>query len=208
MVISKRVEIATALLIAVVGIVYLAVYSETKKGEMPTSTEGTTYTDQSNTFTFTVPVDFPIAGNASDSSQDWSMNATTSGTLLAHIVVPQTYEPGTNFGDARFTIGTSVDPLAVASCLTNPFGTGNASSTLVMLGTVPFTKFVWHDAAAGNRYDTTSYRTVRAGQCYAVEYTIHYGAIENYPSGAVQAFDEAKIQTALEGVVQSFRFLP
>lgn len=167
-----------------------------------------TYTDQAKSFTFTLPTDFSIAGSAVGYSQDWSVDATTTGMVLAHIEVPKSYEPGTNFGDARFTVGVSTDASAVASCLTNPSGNVSASPVVVSINGTSFTKLPFSDAAAGNRYDTTSYRTVRSGECYVLEYTIHYGNIQNYPSGAVQEFNEAKVEAALEGLVQSFRFLP
>jgi membrane-bound inhibitor of C-type lysozyme len=165
------------------------------------------YTDQSGSFSFTLPTVFSIAGSAPGYTQDWVVQATTSGMILARITVPSSYEPGTNFGDARFTVGTSADPSAVASCLTNPSGNVNGNSTSVTIGDVSFTKFTFGDVAAGNRYDTTSYRTVRGGQCYAVEYTIHYGNIQNYPAGAVKEFDEAKVQAVLDEMAQSFKFL-
>jgi hypothetical protein len=165
-----------------------------------------TYIDQSGIFSFAFPTDFSIVGNVSGSTQDWSVNATTSGMVLARVDVPQSYEPGTNFGDARFTVGTSTDPSAITECLTNPNG-NFGSTTPVMINGASFTKITFTGAGAGNRYDTTSYRTVRDNQCYAVEYTIHYGVIENYPVGAVKEFDEARVQSALGKMVQSFRFL-
>ncbi len=127
--------------------------------------------------------------------------------VLAKIDVPKDFEPGTNFVDAWFTVGTSADPAAVAACLMNLAG-NQSTATPVVLGGTPFTELQFSGAAADNRYDTTSYRTVRDNQCYAVEYTIHYGAFENYPAGAVKEFDEAKVQNALDEVARSFRFLP
>lgn len=176
---------------------------------VPTETAGyATYTDQSKSFTFTLPTDFSVAGSAVGYSQDWSVDATTTGMVLAHIEVPKSYEPGTNFGDARFTVGTSADPATVAACLMTPFLHIDAEPTPVTIGTTPFTKMVFSGAGAGNLYETTSYRTVQGGQCYVVEYTIHSMNIYNYPSGAVRAYSKAKVQAALEGLVQSFRFLP
>lgn len=165
------------------------------------------YSDQSKSFSFTFPTDFSIAGSAVGYTQDWSVNATTSGMVLAHIEVPKSFEAGTNFGDARFTVGTSADPSAIAECLTSPKGNYGSTTPVTMNG-VPFTKITFTGAGAGNRYDTTSYRAVRGNQCYAVEYTIHYGVIENYPVGTVKEFDEARVQSALEKMVQSFQFLP
>jgi hypothetical protein len=89
----------------------------------------------------------------------------------------------------------------------NPSPNKNSGTTQVNIGGLPFTKVSFQGAGAGNRYDTTSYRVVRDNQCYAVEYTIHYGVLENYPKGSVKAFDEAKVQSALDEVAQSFQFL-
>lgn len=165
-----------------------------------------TYADPSGVFSLTLPIDFSIAGNVPGDAQSWSADATTTGMVLAYIDVPQSYEPGTNFGDARFSVGVSADPSAVADCFKTSYGE-YASSTQDTIGDTPFTKLSFSGVGAGNLYETTSYRTVRNGQCYAVEYTIHSMNIGNYPPGAVQAYDKARIQSALEAVVHSFRFL-
>ena len=175
----------------------------------PSSTSGLdTYTDQSRTFTFAFPTAFSPAGTEQGYSTAWSAGATTTGMQLAKIDVSRSFEPGTNFANAWFMVGTSADPSAVATCLTNPVPYPNASTTNATIGGVPFTELTYGGAGAGNRYDTTSYRTVKDGECYAVEYTIHYGVFENYPPGAVRRFDEAKVQAALDAIAQSFRFLP
>ncbi len=164
------------------------------------------YTDLGNTFSFAFPSSFMPEGSDPGLSYSWTAPATTTGEVLAKIYVPQSFMPGTNFGDAWFTVGDSSDPSAVATCLSNL--SGSAATTTVSINGTSFTKLEFQGAAAGNRYDTTSYRMVKDGMCYAVEYTIHYGVLENYPKGAVQAFDEQKIADALDQVAQSFRFLP
>lgn len=164
-----------------------------------------TYQDRSNTFRFSFPTDFSVAGVDPSYGPGWSAPATTSGMVLAKIYVPQSYEPGTNFGDAWFTVGTSADPQSVANCTKTL--AGKTATTTVQIGGVTYTKLVFGGAGAGNRYDTTSYRTVKNNQCYAIEYTVHYGVLENYPKGAVQAFDEAKVANALDGIAKSFAFL-
>ncbi|MCX6790488.1 MAG: MliC family protein [Candidatus Kaiserbacteria bacterium] len=165
------------------------------------------YSDQLKSFSFTLPTDFLISGSAIGYTQEWSVDATTTGQVLAHIDVPQSYEPGTNFGDAKFTIGMSADPVAIAECLTSSYG-GMGSSTPSTIDSIPFTKLTSSGVGAGNLYETTSYRTVRDSQCYAVEYTIHSMNIGNYTPGAVKAFDRARVESALEEVVHSFQFLP
>lgn len=165
-----------------------------------------TYADQSKTFTFTFPSAFSVSGVPVGYGLSWAENATTTGMELARIDVPQSYEPGTNFGGAWFTVGASSAPTALASCLKNVSGMPGATTTSVTINGTTFTKMHSVGAGAGNRYDTTSYRTIHNSECYAVEYTIHYGVLQNYPRGAVQPFNQQKVQNALEGIVQSFAF--
>jgi hypothetical protein len=122
------------------------------------------------------------------------------------LTLPRTFEPGTNFQDARFTVGISRDSAAVATCRTAT--NGERSRGTRTLGGEPFAAFTLSDAGAGNRYETTSYRTVHAGACYAVEYTIHSTNLGNYdPSQRIKAFDEAKITSLLDGTAGSFEFV-
>ncbi len=82
------------------------------------------------------------------------------------------------------------------------------TSMPVIIHGITYTKVTYSDAGAGNFYDTTSYRVVRHSQCYAIEYTIHSSNIGNYsPNQGISAFDEWKVQSILEGMVQSFIFL-
>ncbi len=161
-----------------------------------------TFINQGNTFTFSYPQAFILSGGGIGYTQSWKADSdSTMGLLMAKVFVPQAFEPKTNFGDATFTVGTSSDPEAVRTCL-------GTSKSWVLINNTVFATITSSDAAAGNRYDTTSYRAVRNNQCYAIEYTVHYLALANYPSGSVTAFDEPKIRAALETIVQSFRFLP
>ena len=165
----------------------------------------TNYTDISKTFSFSFPSQFVLSGEQGY-SQDWTTNSTSSGLLLAKVMIQRSFEPGTNFGDGKFTIGVSSDPDAVAECLVPQFGNMEKVSTTTINGT-SFTKFIFSDAGAGNLYDTTSYRTIKNGQCYAIEYTIHSGNFYNYTTGAIQMFNEAKVNAVFENMVQSFKFL-
>ncbi len=168
-----------------------------------------TFTDQGKTFTFNYPDTFNLSGGGIGYTESWKINSdSTLGLILATVNVPQSFQPKTNFGDAKFTVGTSSDPKAVQSCLTDTSGNGVIKSMATING-VPYTKFVSTDAGAGNRYETTSYRAIENGQCYAIEYTIHYAAIENFDkSSGVTAFDTKKVHAALDGIMQTFKFLP
>jgi membrane-bound inhibitor of C-type lysozyme len=162
-----------------------------------------TFINQGNNYTFSYPQAFILSGGGIGYTQNWKMGGdSTMGLSLAKVYVPKEFEPKTNFGDATFTVGTSSDPQALSSCM-------GSSKTWILISGVPFTSVTTSDAGAGNRYDTTSYRAIRNNQCYAVEYTIHYVALANFPpNSGISAYDQKKVQAALETIVQSFRFLP
>lgn len=166
------------------------------------------FTDSSGTFTFMYPSTVSVTGGGVGYTQEWMVNATSSGLLLAKATLDRSFQPKTNFSDGKLTIGTSPDPSAVATCLTyNPSGGPATTPTTQTINGTAYTVMHSSDAAAGNRYDTTSYRTVRNSQCYVIEYTIHYGNIQNYdPSQGVKEFNEAAVAKVLDGIVQSFRF--
>lgn len=166
-----------------------------------------TYTDADKTFTFALPTNFSVAGSAIGLTESWSAGASTIGAVLARLSVPASNQPGTNLSNASFTVGGSVDPAALSNCLKSPVGTASTSASQTKLGDVAVTKLTFSDAAAGNRYDTTSYRALHNSQCYAIEYTIHYGNIDNYPKGSVEEFDKAALTASLDEVARSFRFL-
>ncbi|HUO56379.1 MAG TPA: MliC family protein [Candidatus Paceibacterota bacterium] len=184
-------------------------YQDCIAGTVTQNGSTTTFTDAGKTFSFSYPSEWSVIGGGGGYTQSWMTNATTSGMILAEIKIPQSYLPGTNFGDATFTVGTSADPSALATCLSyNPTGGPKTPEATTTINGTQFTVFQSHDAAAGNRYDTTSYRTSMGSQCYAVEYTIHYAVFQNYPPGTVKQFDESALKAQLDGVVQSFQFLP
>lgn len=166
-----------------------------------------TFTDSGKSFQFHYPEDLAVTGGGVGYSTDWSFGTASLGMLLAKVSVPKTFEPKTNFSEARFTVGTSADPQAVHDCLAAPQGSSAAPVTVTINGT-SYTKFVSGDAGAGNFYETTSYHALRDSQCYAIEYTIHSTNLGNYsPDQGISAFDKAKVQAVLESMVQSFRFL-
>jgi hypothetical protein len=183
-------------------------YADCLAGTVTAGATSDTFTDQSNTFSFSYPSGLSVTGDGGGYSQNWMVNATTSGMVLAQISVPQSYVPGTNFADAKFTVGTSADPSALATCLTyNPTGGPKTAAATSTINGTTYTVLQSSDAGAGNYYDTTSYRTLRNSQCYAIEYTIHYANFQNFPKGTVTQFNEAALKTTLDGVAQSFTFL-
>ncbi len=162
-------------------------------------------------FSIAYPIDFDTNDIYSiATSTDWQFGADESqpDALAFTLMIPRVFEPQTNFADAKLTVGYSANGAAVAQCLaTGPAsGPSSATSSVTMDG-VQFTVFHFADAGAGNYYETTSYRTIRAGKCWAVEYTIHSSQIANYPeSYGLHPFDHAMVTAVLNRIVNTFRF--
>lgn len=182
-------------------------YTGCVAGSVAQTTGGNTFTDQSKTFSIAYPVVAVLSGGEGDYTQSWMQSATTSGLLLAKLLIPRAFEPNTNFLDAQLTVGASADPSAVAACAKSP-SNENVKQEEASINGVKFSKVRYSDAGAGNIYDVTSYRTVRSDQCYAVEFVVHTTHVENYPKSAgITAYDDAKIRGVLDTAVQSFTFL-
>jgi len=168
-------------------------------------------TDANNSgWSIAYPLDFDIADNyAATPVDDWRAGTPSgSGLKLFTLTIPRAFEPQTNFADAVLNVGASDNAAAVEHCLVaDPTGgQENAASTTTLNG-VPFTVFNFSDVGAGNYYETTSYRTLRAGKCYAVEYTIHSSQIMNYPPEyQLKPFDEAEVKDVLDRIVGTFKF--
>jgi len=162
-------------------------------------------------FSIAYPLDFAIDDNhVLTPSTDWRLNSSNvSGLKVLTITIPSAFEPQTNFGDAKLTVGYSANSAAAAQCLRDDQtgGLATPSSTAVVNG-IHFAVFHSSSAGAGNLYDTTSYRTIHGGYCYAVEYTIHSTQIANYPAEyGLQPFDPAPLTDVLDRMVGTFKFL-
>lgn len=179
-------------------------------GSPATSAQGSLrqFADAGGTFTFSYPDTVTVSGGDLGYTTSWMQNATSSGLILAKALLSNAIAPKTNFSEATLTVGTSAEPSAVSNCLTyNPTGGPVQPATTKTINGTTYTVLHSADAAAGNRYDTTSYRTVRGSQCYVIEYTIHSTAIGNYdPSQGIKEFDRGAVTAVMEGIVQSFRF--
>ena len=108
------------------------------------------------------------------------------GSVLARVKVLKSHMPSTNFSEAEFTI-TSTSGATDTTC------SGRSDSA---------------EAAAGNRYETTTIKKIYDGDCYVFEYIIHSTNIQNYdPSQGIKEFDKKKMVADLEDIVLSFKYL-
>jgi hypothetical protein len=224
---SKIIALALFVALPFIGFYYGTKYGETvsflQQSQIATTTAPTSdyyndpaewQSDANNTageFSIAYPIDFDTQDNyPATPSADWRLDANgASGVKYFILTVPRAFEPQTNFVDATLTVGASKDATAVVQCLTPDQGGGPAMATSSeTIDGVSFTIFHFTGAGAGNYYKTTSYRTLHAGACYAVEYTVHSGQIANYPASyGLKPFDEGKINSLIQTIVGTFKFL-
>ena len=105
--------------------------------------------------------------------------------------VPASLARGTNLSaDTHLSVETMPPP---GGCTALRFlGDGATDSAVEERGT---TYDVGHlaGAGAGNRYEETVYVMPGTAPCVAVRYFLHWTVLENYPPGAVSAFDRAAL---------------
>jgi hypothetical protein len=172
--------------------------------------EWQSYHDVQGGFAIAYPIDFPNEENYSPAlSTDWRVTGNlTPGKLGFTLSIPASFEPQTNFADAKLTVGWSNDAGAVAQCMmSDPSGPNQIATSSVTINNANFTIFHSTGAGAGNFYETTSYRTLHTGRCYALEYTIHSSQIDNYPASYnLHPVDEKILTDVLDRIVGTFKF--
>ncbi len=160
-------------------------------------------------FSIAYPLDFETNDFYSQNpSMDWRLGGGgVPGYLFFTLAIPRAFEPQTNFVGAKLTVGVSRNQQAVADCLDEPSGGPETTSTAVVNGAT-FGVMQYADAGAGNYYQTKSYRALRGGTCWTIEYTIHSSQIANYPAEyGLKPFNEKKLTDVLDRVVSTFKFL-
>ena len=60
------------------------------------------------------------------------------------------------------------------------------------------------EAAAGNRYEEYLYVLSDSNPCIAVRYFVHFGAIENYDSDTISAFNKAALLADFDSIRKTF----
>ncbi|HEY5220600.1 MAG TPA: hypothetical protein VIJ29_00405 [Candidatus Paceibacterota bacterium] len=165
--------------------------------------------DANNTtagFSIAYPLDFDTQDNYSATpSTDWRLDTNAPGIKYFMLTVPRAFEPQTNFAGATLTVGASGNDAAVSDCM--DLGEGVITSTTTINGT-SFNVFMWFDEGAGNEYAITSYRTLHAGKCYVIEYSLHSSQIGNYPTSYdLQPFSEQQINSVMQNIVSTFKFM-
>lgn len=131
---------------------------------------------------------------------DFSFPELTANPLV-RADLPRNGFEGTNLAEAGIIIGASRDKKILDACL-KPFEAEKEVPGEILNG-VEYKVFEAVGAAAGNRYETRSYRSISDGICYGALLLIHSGNIGNYPVGTVSEFDRAKALSELEGMART-----
>jgi len=125
---------------------------------------------------------------------------------LVGVFLPQDLFTGTNLGEAAVIVGVSTSTDIISKCERIDSINGEQDLGQAVIGSTPSHKFFAIGAAAGNTYESTIYRLVYNRSCYEIVELLHSGNIYNYPAGAVQEFNKAKLLGILEKMAQSFKF--
>jgi len=107
--------------------------------------------------------------------------------------IPESMAKGTNLGADSYLSVEKISNSSTcdASLFLDPVLLGK--STIISDDNVDYSMASSTGAGAGNRYEETVYAISGTNPCLAIRYFIHYSVLENYPVGAVKAFDHAQI---------------
>ena len=113
---------------------------------------------------------------------------------------------GTNLASDTYL---SVEQLPRAkNCTGDIYLAANVKPTIVTDNGVEYSLATSSEAAVGNRYEESVYALIGSSPCTAVRYFIHYSAMENFASGAVQEFDRAALIAGFDKIRQSLVLTP
>jgi len=139
-------------------------------------------------------------------SYDWQYGSNVEGVRIAQFTIPKSFQPQTNFGEARITIGASTSSEALGNCSKPVSSAADASTTHKTINGVDYFVTTGGDAGAGNFYDITSYRAVINKTCYSIDQIIHSTNIQNYsPDAGIKEFDRQKAADILNQMIATLK---
>jgi len=111
----------------------------------------------------------------------------------------------TNLAEASFIAGASSSSGILDKCLKMSPEEQKQDADETING-ISFKVFEGTGAAAGNLYETKSYRTIKKNTCYEAVILLHSGNIGNYSPGAVREFDRQAALDGLEAILGAYSF--
>lgn len=159
-----------------------------------------------------ITIALPTSVSTSSSDTLWSVDpsyeyqAMGPGKAISGVkfTIPSDVATGTNLAADTYL---SVEQLpANSACDASAFiDAPTVRSTDVQEGTVQYSVASSTDAAVGNRYEEIVYARTGSEPCTAVRYFIHYAAIENFPPGVVQEFNNTALIEQFDQIRRSLR---
>lgn len=128
------------------------------------------------------------------------LEGSDSGVVLH---VAESIATGTNLS-ADTHVAVVRKPGAINSCSAEIYLEDPQSAGFVDEGGRRYSIASSTGAGAGNRYEEWAFATPVDGGCIAVLYFIHYGVLENYPEGAVRAFDRQALLSEFDAIRKTF----
>ncbi len=137
---------------------------------------------------------------------DWTVDTTYRYTALGpgraiagvSFTVPGSLAAGTNLSAGSYL---SVEDIPGSDhCTADRFLGEGVRDSVRTVGGAEYSVARRTEAAVGNRYGEAVYAIPGTNPCIAVRYFIHWTVLENYPPGAVRAFDERGLTDALEAM--------
>jgi hypothetical protein len=172
--------------------------TSTTSAEIIPNTPSIAYTNTDYEFSIMHPI------TASTSAEGFEGFLLPAMKPIVGIYLPESLFTATNLVEAGVFIGVSSDPEALNACLSSREGEEPQGTKLI--SNKVFQVFSSTDAAAGNIYEETSYRSVRNGDCFELLEMMHSGNIGNYPAGSVKQFDASMMRSILDTMVNTFSF--
>jgi len=131
---------------------------------------------------------------------------TIKGTPLLTLafINPAFYSPTTNLSEAYLELTASTDPAVVSTCTQASAQFAETITGQMVVNGYTFTRSEFSGAAAGNRYDQVTYRTVSEGRCFELASLIHSTNIGNYTPGTVVEFDRPVLLGKFDTVLNTF----
>ncbi len=186
------------LLFAAIALVAAGCNQQSQQQQTPPPASTTqVYSNGTYGFTFQYPQDLSFV----------TPNYATLQDKIVELSIPHDAYPKTNFGDAAFSVSASYEK-TLADCLkASPPENSDGFKTQTTINGTTYYMTKGSGAGAGNRYNTTAYRTFKGTQtCIEINETIHTASIGNFTPGSVTEVDSAAIQTRLDNILNTFKF--
>jgi membrane-bound inhibitor of C-type lysozyme len=156
------------------------------------------YTNSTIGFSLRIPTGFTV-----DDKYTYQELGPGKDIVGVKFTIPKSISAGTNLGSDSYL---SVEEIPnTKDCSANLFldvggANVNLSPTIVNDGDTTYSMASSTGAGAGNRYEESVYTIPGTNPCITVRYFIHYGVLENYPTGTVKQFDNVALTNLFDSI--------